>query len=356
MNGTELNVSLPFSGPSVYAAGVSTSGLPAGTVVHYTFRHCWPSLFAGPAAGSTGDTPITVYLTNGTCTVSATAGSWYGAAAPSLNVTTAGSGQILSFAFGAVPTQSVVFHARGLPHGEAWGISLGDPAHNVTSTTGSLTLAVTATLLDSSVCPGNFTTIRPVGYVLERVLGCSPTSTKVTLRFAPVAPLSFVGVGQPSSLPWYVCLTLAGKGGAVTVPCAAPTGATVQFFVPVGHYRFTVPSNWTYRAHPQHGGVGVPAAGHTKTIHFKPVTQRVIFTEKGLPFGTNWCVHLTGPVNQSTCTSHGRMVLHLVNGTYDWAVSPVSGYTATASTGQFKVAAAGSSQPPENVVLNWTKA
>jgi YVTN family beta-propeller protein len=121
-------------------------------------------------------------------------------------------------------------------------------------------------------------------------------------------------------------------------------GLSVNFTVVEGawHYRAAPGSN-TYRATPGLGNVQVGRAGAVRVVPFRPVTERVIFIEVGLPLRyiaalAVWVTgspspHLFGPFS-----ARGPLVFHLQNGTYNFSVFlPNASYTPSPASGSFTV-------------------
>ncbi len=59
-------------------------------------------------------------------------------------------------------------------------------------------------------------------------------------------------------------------------------------------------------------------------------TNKITYTEVGLPSGTNWWVNLSGNNRSSTGSS---ITFSVVNGTYSYTIGSVTGYTVTPSSG-----------------------
>lgn len=80
--------------------------------------------------------------------------------------------------------------------------------------------------------------------------------------------------------------------------------------------------------------VGSATQGVLGYLASRTATYPVTFTESGLPAGTQWSVTLNGTTESSAATS---IVFDEANGTYSYQVTPVSGYSASPSTGSVGV-------------------
>jgi hypothetical protein len=274
VSGAGLNLSAPFSGPSVYNVTVNASALPAGTPwqVSWSQAGAMPSSVSG-VAGS-GSSLTMLQLPNGTYQFSTAGGSWFTATSGPSTLTVDGAAQSVTTAFAAAATQVLTFKEAGLPKGSTWGVSVGDPARSLTTTTASLKLAVTAGIYSSEICTGTLNLTRPAGYDLAKVAAkCGTVPKAVTLTFRHLAALTVKVEGLPTGMFWYVSLTPA-VGGWPT-PAQGTAGTSVVFYVPVGSYAFTVDLSSSYKASPAHGTVDLSSKGVTKLIKAKETTPKV---------------------------------------------------------------------------------
>jgi Divergent InlB B-repeat domain len=143
--------------------------------------------------------------------------------------------------------------------------------------------------------------------------------------------VSFAETGLPSSSPWSVIVgnvTLNGTTSTLSVP------------LPDGSYPFAVAPVPGYSATPASGEVTVTGANVTVDIAFQGLARgmyQVWFNETGLPTGTSWTVQLNGSTSTTTSDS---IAFVRPNGTYDFSVDSVPGYTADPSEGTVRVAGA----------------
>lgn len=173
-----------------------------------------------------------------------------------------------------------------------------------------------------SEAPGSY----PV-YIYEYVSGnlITPVTTPTSGNFT-VTPteytVEFTESGLPAETLWTV--TLNGTQNS-------SMGSNISFFEPTGTYGFSVGPIAGYTASPSSGLLtvnGTTTVSVTFTV-IPPTLYSVIFTQSGLPEGTTWYVDLNGFTQNSTTA----IEFTEPNGTYGFAVTPVSGYTATPSSG-----------------------
>ncbi|HTP54001.1 MAG TPA: YncE family protein [Thermoplasmata archaeon] len=228
---------------------------------------------------------------------------------------------------------AVVFNETGLPGGSAWSVALGPQTR--TTTTASLVFGK---------LPGAYpyTPSGPAGY---RVVASVPASP-VTVVDAPVV----VGVafGPVSNATYDLTFVESGLSGmcgrstewSVTVgnETRSTTTDSIQFVEPNGTYAYSAagPTGYTVTSASPASPVTIAGAPVTVSLTFGkgssgPTTYRLTFSESGLRWGTTWCVNVGAA---SYCSSRGEIVLSgLSSGTYSFTVSPVSGYSASPSSG-----------------------
>ncbi|HEV8049864.1 MAG TPA: hypothetical protein VGP88_04660 [Thermoplasmata archaeon] len=142
--------------------------------------------------------------------------------------------------------------------------------------------------------------------------------------------VEFSETGLASGTSWSV--VLAGATGT-------STNATLTFQESPGTYAYTVGMLRGYVATPASGTVVVSGGAASVTVTFKapgPASQyAVTFSETGLPASTSWQVTLNGTAQTGTGAD---ISFSVPNGTYDYSVGPVNGYTATPPAGSVTMA------------------
>ncbi len=313
------------------------------TVVHGSAVVGNPSVGAGPTGaiydGSTGTVFVADYASNSTTVLNGTSavvtilvglGPQEAAFDPAngyVYVTDSESNAVSILG----PTYLVTFDETGLGGAVAWSVTL---------------VATTMTTTNDSVAftelPGvyGYSVATPHGY---RLVGASESSPILVVDANVVVNLTFAA-NTTSTATYEVTFTATG------IMCMEPTwGVTlanstqttsaksVVFVEPNGTYGYTIlpPSGYTVESAVPASPVTVAGGNVTVDVTFeKAVSLSITFQEKGLSRGTTWCV----TVNTTVCSSSPTIVLaNVTPGTYSYAVVPVSGYTATPSSGNVTV-------------------
>ncbi len=218
----------------------------------------------------------------------------------------------------APAVSAVTFAESGLPSGARWWVNVtGDPPRsssgtNVSFTEPNGTYAFSIGAANSTYAPtpssGTFS-----------VAGSNVTARVVfsTISYA----VTFVETGLPNGTAWWLNVT-PGESRSVS-------GASVSFATPNGSYRFVIGSgdpNWV--PVPRGGTFQVQGAPETVAVGFTLALYPVSFVEQGLPVGTPWTVRLDG----GQLTSSGSAIVEAEpNGSYRYAVEPVTGFTLAGS-------------------------
>ncbi|MBX8638512.1 MAG: hypothetical protein KIY11_09190, partial [Thermoplasmata archaeon] len=154
---------------------------------------------------------------------------------------------------------------------------------------------------------------------------------------APAAtyPVTFDETGLPQGTNWSVVFNQT---------IAFSTTGSIKFHVINGSYNFTIQNVSGFNYSPSSGNVFVNGGQVTVNIVFAPVPPgghkhdhtkyRVTFTGTGLPSGTNWSVTFNDVTEYA---SAGLVSFTVPNGTYQYSVSSVPGYTASTYSGTVTV-------------------
>ena len=172
------------------------------------------------------------------------------------------------------------------------------------------------------------------GYVYVANFGSNSVSVISMTATSWQYLVTFSETGLPSGTSWSV--TLAGS-------TRSSTTSTIGFRETNGTYAYTVGAVSGYTADPASGNVMVSGADVTQAVAFTTraaTAYAVTFAESGLPSGTSWSVTLAGnPVSSTT----GTIRFSEANGTYEYTVGGMTGYTASPSSGSVTVAGAAQS-------------
>ena len=109
---------------------------------------------------------------------------------------------------------------------------------------------------------------------------------------------------------------------------------TITFEELNGTYYFYIQHISNYTATPIYGEIIVNGKNINQTITFTQVTYTVTFTESGLPSGTSWSGTLNGATESS---STDTITFQVPNGTYQYTINNISGYSVSPSSGSIVV-------------------
>ena len=223
----------------------------------------------------------------------------------------------------AVPgvSHSVVFNETGLPQNLNWYVSLNGTA--VTTENSSITF---------SEPNGNYY------YFAGTIYGfsASPEHGVVTVDGYNVTVdisfevkyynVTFGESGLPTGYNWQI--SFAGRYVSLN-------NSSFVFHQYKGSYHFSIESqNITYKPYPASGTIIVTNSNVTENISFSQQGYTVTFAETGLVSGTTWYVNLSGHVKNSSSADINFL---LINGSYEYSVSPIQGYNITGENGNFKI-------------------
>ena len=316
VNGASQTVFIAFNPTTAttFPVTFSEAGLPTGAN--------WSVALGGSMISSTSST-VTFHVVNGSYAFTVGNVPGYTASPLSGSLTVNGAPVSQAVTFSALPPDqySVVFTESGLPSGATWSVTLGGQSLSSVGTT----IAYVEPNGTSAFTVGEekgFTASPASGNVIV-----SGSSNVTSITFTPVVPInfavSFTETGLPSGTSWSVTLNGIMKSGA----------GSIVFTEPNGTYSFSVGAVSGYTGAPSSGTITASGADVGKAITFTslpPGQYSLIFSESGLPSGTNWSV----AVGTRAHTSTGSTISFIeVNGTYSYTAGAVAGYTPTPSSG-----------------------
>jgi YVTN family beta-propeller protein len=303
--------------PTSYNITFTETGLPSGTT--------WGADLDG-TGNSSAITSVGFTDPNGTYPFTITPVAGFTAHPSTGNLTISGAAAARTIVFLPVPTYNATFVETGLPLATNWGLSLnGTPrssntsAINFTVPNGTYAFAV-GQILGFQVSPsqGNVS-----------VAG-SNVSQALTFLPIPTYSVTFNEAGLPSGTSWGVTLNGTLSSSATS---------SIVFVESNGTYPFTLAAVAGYTGNQTSGDVVVLGLNVSEGVTFVPavpvITQySVLFTETGLPSGTNWGVILNGSTSSSTVTT---VSFTEPNGSYAFSVLAVAGFDTNLSSGQVQV-------------------
>lgn len=146
--------------------------------------------------------------------------------------------------------------------------------------------------------------------------------------------------GLPSGTRWFVNFTSISYSSGIT-----GTGNAFNLWLPNGSYTYTVQAA-NYASTPGTGTLylnGGSPTGITVT-HFVHITYSATFSVAGLSSGTSWRVWLNGSYHSASAPT-SAVATGLANGTYNYTVTSIAGYSASPRVGTIVIAGAGVTQP-----------
>ena len=311
VNGNAVQVPIAFSKVK-YTVTFNETGLPSGTT--------WYANITGqPGSGAITGSSYTVSLINGSYSYTVQSqGKLYHSSPGSFTVK--GSPVPESVTFSEVK-YTITFMESDLPSG-TWYVNLSN---------GMKSGAITGSTYSFSLINGSYSyTISTSDKIYEAspssfAVNGSPVSEPVAFSEV-VYKVTFTESNLPSGTAWYVNLSNGLKSGAIT-------GSSYSFSLINGSYSYNIATNDKIY-HADAGSITVNGKITSKQITFSKFTYTVTFTETGLKNGTRWNMTFNG----STSSSNGTTItFNMVNGTYSYRISNVSGYSITNGSGSISV-------------------
>jgi Divergent InlB B-repeat domain len=344
-----------------YGLSFEETGLPHGTTWGVGIRG---SLTSNQST-NTSRQVITFDAANGTWGYTVYAPRGYRAYPPagSINVTGAANGTIIEFApyTPPPPTYPVQFMETGLPTGTSWNVTIR--GNNTYSSNG----AASITTLESNGTYGF-----SVGYVNGWhavplrdsfvVSGAATTAPSITFTLNHTrGPVTYPAIWKEKGLRvnWTVLVSNATSSWT-----AASNGTWVTDYLPNGTYSYLVPLP-TINGFTVTNATGVftiDGTGFTQALTFSPPESPFVFTEVGLPNGTQWSVRLGNITINSTAS---WIAFNVIGGpqypmTYTYGVPAIGRYIPTPHNGTVTVGnnlregAAIAFTPPTSPITPWT--
>ena len=335
--------------PVTYAVTFSESGLPA--------LQTWQVTVGGvPLALTTNGTTdsLSILEPNGTYAYSiADVSGWHQSTLPySGSVLVNGAPVTKATLVYVQVTYSVVFSESGLVSSLVWQVTVNGVLDMLA--TNGLTDTLTWTGLPNGTYAYSITDLSgwnesTLAYN-GNVAVSGGTTTEPTLVYSKVTyTVTFTETGLPASENFQV--TLGREVQGVTTDGG---NDTLSFLVSNGTYAYTIAdvSGWEQSTLPYVGSVLVAGfAVSEPTLVYTQVTYSVIFTESGLPGGTNWSVTFAGIPQNTTGT---ELTFTEPNGTYSYVLGVVPGFSPSPGFGSKTVNGANTSVGIAFTVVTYT--
>ncbi len=300
----------------LYTVTLKENGLPTG--------YYW-SATLGTYKLSSDSNLIQFSVPNGTYPYAVNVPTGYLAANQTGSVTVSGTGmtQEVTFTANLFVKYHATFNVTGLPTSVVWTLEVNGNStiHNVDSFSinlpaGNYTYMVNASEFVANKPAGSFN-ISTSNITIDIVFSAS---TKYSVEFQES--------GLSSGQQWNVSLN------GVT---NESTGTSIQFYESNGNYTFVVQAPAGYTVNPSSGTIKVSSGNENIALYFQKTASNsritkysVMFIESGLPSGAPWSLTFNGSIYSTSTTSIYDLVL---NGTYTFNITSVSGYEISPPSG-----------------------
>jgi hypothetical protein len=343
--GSAQTVDITFTAipPAMYPVTFTESGLTTGT--------SWGVTVGGVTVHS-GGTVVSIAEANGSYVYSVPAVTGYAASPSGGSITVNGTAVDVSITFTPVKSSApgnytITIDQTGLPNSSTWeglvfagsppysspapvmgaqsagsSIQLGAPNGSYSWEVSASVFAPNGTYYYPNAAQGLLTVAGANQTVMVTYSAPNPTATNYTV--------TVVESGLPSGSMWFAFLGSAFNSGAA--------GSAITFSVPNGTYYFGDFATAT-GFEPASNNVdlvevdGSAVAVSVAFYYGIPVN----FTAGGLGAGVAWVVTLNASVSFQGYGPGPSATVYLANGTYNYTVETVIGYTASPSSGTFTV-------------------
>ncbi len=258
----------------------------------------WGLTFNGNTETGTAGSPLAFTAVNGSYAFNVTLEKGYTVTPQNGSIKVSGSNVTIGLNF-SIKSYSVDFVSSGLPPLSLWYISINGVQHAVRGSNYSYVST-----------PGNYNySIQPIpGYYPQVGSGSFSVNNEnvtVNIKWEPfLYKVNFNESELPLGTPWFVNIS----NGLVL----HSSSKNVSAYLKNGTYDFAFTSaNSSWKGF--YGMFEVNGNSLTLSANFTEVLYNVIFTENGLPSGTDWTVSVGSEVHGSIS---GSLVFSLPNGTY----------------------------------------
>jgi len=186
------------------------------------------------------------------------------------------------FPDGAYYTSPVTFSESGLPHGSSWTVIVNGGVPEVTSNGTELAFYSPYAVVFNTT---SFTVLPSGAFFPGPLEGNTSSGYTVAFSTRPgFYPVTFAESGLPAGTLWSV--NLGESSHSSTIP-------VITLGLSNGTYSYLLQYESGFAPMPLNGSISIDGGGLTIPVSYVP-TYPVVFTETGLPAGTNWSVTLTG--------------------------------------------------------------
>ena len=230
-----------------------------------------------------------------------------------------------------------------------------DSSHQIVWVTAGRTVVAIDPKVQRAVDEVNYD---PSGVAFDPANGnvCVTNSANVTFgcfifgstALSPDQNVTFSETGLPSGAIWSVSLT-GTLSGATTAQTSNRSSMVFGVDSHFGYY------NYTFAVSKVSGYAPTPGTGYDRATYSSSVNITFLpnglyfltFSESGLPYGTGWSATVSGILSNSTSSS---IRFTEPNGTYNFTIGPVPGWTASLTSGTVAINGTGA-----NIPVVWTR-
>ena len=214
----------------------------------------------------------------------------------------------------------VSFTESGLPLGTSWGVNV-----NGTLSSSSNSIIIFPVLNGTY----SYEIVEPGGYVAQPQSGTFTIAGGSETEKIVFSPFTYFVAFSETGLSAYTSWSVTFDGVTNTSDTS-----DICFSVPNGTYTYSVNAVSNFTVSPDYGTLTVNGEDMIINITFTPLGYSVTFSESGLPLGNEWSIELNGSVSVSTDST---IVFYASNGTYDFSVGVVPGWTPSLDSGNVTV-------------------
>ena len=294
----------------IYPVSFSETGLPSG-------MKWFINVTNGPSYSSSSNR-ISFLEPNGTYSYTVSTGnktyrlSSHSSSALSFTVSGSSIAQTLVF----LPVvYSVTFSEYGLTNGTRWFVNISN-GQSFSSTLNVISFSETNGTYQYVIDTSN-KNYKPTQSASFFVISGNSISKPIYFELVSFS-VTFGESNLPAGTKWFVNLS--------NQQSFYSTKASINFPEPNGTYHFTIAT--VDKIFYSEGG-SFTVSGSSIVIHitFLPYLYNISFVESGLPSGMKWNITLIGPNSNLTESSTGAIYFNEVNGTYNFSIGSIPGYT-----------------------------
>jgi hypothetical protein len=150
--------------------------------------------------------------------------------------------------------------------------------------------------------------------------------------------VTFIEYSLPLGATWYVNITgQAPLSATVTIA----NGTSLALNLTNGNYSYVAATNEPYFSAGGAAQFNVSGAAVFLNVIYQlvPGIYEIVFLESGIAGGTNWSATVNGTLRSAFAPN--AIVFYVPNGTYQYSITPVPGYTSNVTNGSARIDGSG---------------